>query len=92
MIKLSRLNKSTIYLNPDLLKCIEETPDTMLTLINGDHYLVREKAQEVIGLIIDYRVKLLRLSQCGELQETGKDDGSAADGIPGDCQARGSKE
>lgn len=88
MIKLSRLNKSTFYLNPDLLKCIEETPDTLLTLVNGDHYIVREKAREVIDMIIAYRVKLLRLSQCGELPEESKDVGAVADGIPGDCPAK----
>lgn len=86
MIRLTKLNKSTFYLNPDLLKCIEETPDTVLTLANGDHYLVREKIEEVIDRIIAYRVRLLRLSQCGELPETNNDGGSATDGISGNSQ------
>jgi flagellar protein FlbD len=63
MIKLTRLNNKIIYLNPDLMKCIEETPDTIISLINGDKYLVIEKASEVIGKIIDFRVTILKRSE-----------------------------
>jgi flagellar protein FlbD len=59
MIKLTRLNNKTLYLNPDLMKSIEETPDTIISLINDDKYLVREKASEVLGKIIDFRVSIL---------------------------------
>ena len=63
MIKLTRFNQSEFYLNPDLVKTIEETPDTVITLINDDHYLVREKAKEVIERIVAYRVRILQQSQ-----------------------------
>ena len=63
MIKLTRLNNSTIYINPDLMKSIEETPDTIISLVNDDHYLVREKAEEVIDKIIAYRVRILHESR-----------------------------
>lgn len=63
MIKLTRFNQSELYLNPDLFKTIEETPDTVITLVNDDHYLVREKAEEVIRRIVDYRVRILKQSQ-----------------------------
>ncbi len=59
MIKLTRLNNKTIYLNPDLMKSIEETPDTIISLINDDKYLVREKVSEILGKIIDFRVSIL---------------------------------
>ncbi len=48
MIQLTRLNSKVFFINPDLIKCIEETPDTVISLINGDRYLVMEKASEVI--------------------------------------------
>lgn len=70
MIKLTRLNNKIIYLNPDLMKCIEETPDTIISLVNGDKYLVMEKASEIIGKIIDFRVTILKHSE--------KPDGSQA--------------
>lgn len=63
MIKLTRFNQSELYLNPDLFKTIEETPDTVITLVNDDHYLVREKAEEVIRRIVDYRVRILKQSR-----------------------------
>lgn len=62
MIKLTRLNNSEIYLNPDLIKCIEEKPDTIINLVNDDHYLVQEKAEEIIDKIVAYRVRILRQS------------------------------
>ena len=63
MIKLTRLNKKEFYLNPDLIKTIEETPDTVIALVNGDHYLVLEKAPEVIDKIINFRVMLQNYSE-----------------------------
>ncbi|MBU1567837.1 MAG: flagellar FlbD family protein [Proteobacteria bacterium] len=63
MIRLTRLNSKIIYLNPDLIKCIEETPDTIISLINDDKYLVKEKASEIIGKIIDFRVTIRKRSE-----------------------------
>jgi len=63
MIKLTRLNKSEFYLNPDLIKSIEEIPDTIIKLINDDDFLVREKAEVVIDKIVAFRVKVLQLSR-----------------------------
>jgi flagellar protein FlbD len=60
MIQLTRLNGKVIFLNPDLMKSIEETPDTIIGLSNGDHYLVLEKASEIIEKIIDFRTTILR--------------------------------
>ncbi len=63
MIKLTRLNNKIIFLNPDLMKSIEETPDTIISLINGDQYLVREKISEIIRKIIEFRVTILKCSE-----------------------------
>jgi len=72
MIKLTRLNNSTIHLNPDLIKSIEETPDTIISLVNGDHYLVLEKTEEIIDRIIAYRVRILCQSrQCADSDTSG---------------------
>lgn len=62
MIQLTRLNGQVIFLNPDLMKSIEETPDTIIGLSNGDHYLVLEKASEIIQKIIAFRASILRRS------------------------------
>jgi flagellar protein FlbD len=63
MIKLTRLNNSEFYLNPDLIKNIEETPDTIIELINTDHLLVREKAEVIISKIVAYRVRIIQQSR-----------------------------
>ncbi len=54
MISLTRLNKKAFVVNAELIKMVEETPDTMITLINGDHFMVRESVQEVVDRAIDF--------------------------------------
>jgi flagellar protein FlbD len=54
MIALTKLNKQTVIINAELIKFIEQTPDTMITLINGDHLMVRETVQQVVDMAIDY--------------------------------------
>ena len=54
MIRLHRLNNSEFLLNPNHIELIEETPDTIITLTNDRKYVVKERPEEVIDLIIDY--------------------------------------
>ena len=62
MIKLTRLDKSEFYLNPDLIEIVEETPDTVITLINGNHFLVLEKLRTITDRIISFKAKIIRRS------------------------------
>jgi flagellar protein FlbD len=59
MIQLTRLNGISIVLNSDLIKTAEASPDTMLTLINGEKIIVREKCEEVTERVLTYRARLL---------------------------------
>ncbi|SNB47019.1 flagellar FlbD family protein [Geobacter sp. DSM 9736] len=59
MIKLTRLDGSEIFLNADLIEVIEETPDTHLTLSNGNRYLVLEPAKVVIDKIVRFKARIL---------------------------------
>lgn len=61
MIELTRLNGSPILLNSDLIKTAEASPDTMLTLINGEKMIVREEPAEVVERILVYRARLLAI-------------------------------
>ncbi|MGA2169448.1 MAG: flagellar FlbD family protein [Terracidiphilus sp.] len=61
MIQLTRLNGIPIVLNSDLIKTAEASPDTMLTLINGEKLIVRETCEEVTGRVLAYRARLLAL-------------------------------
>jgi len=54
MISLTRLNDKRFVVNAELIKMIEDTPDTLITLINGDYFMVRESVQEVVDKAIEY--------------------------------------
>jgi flagellar protein FlbD len=59
MIELTRLNGNPMVLNSDLIKTAEASPDTMLTLINGEKLIVRETCAEVMARVLEYRSQLL---------------------------------
>ena len=65
MIKVTALDGSEMYLNPDLIEIITETPDTHITLSNGNRYLVLEPARVVIGRIVSFKARLLRRPPAG---------------------------
>ena len=55
MIQLTRLNRSSVTVNSDLIKLIEQSPDTVITLVNGEKLLVRETIDEIVDRIIKFR-------------------------------------
>ena len=55
MITITRLDKRVIVLNADLIKSLESTPDTIVTLINGDTIVVRESVEDVVHRVIEYQ-------------------------------------
>ncbi len=59
MIEVTRLNGNPMVLNSDLIKTAEASPDTMLTLINGEKLIVRETCAEVTERVLAYRARLL---------------------------------
>ncbi len=63
MIKLTRLNGPSFVLNSDLIQRIEATPDTLVTLVDGDRYLVTESVDEVIERVRAHRANVLALTQ-----------------------------
>jgi len=54
MITVTRLDERVVVINAELIKMIESTPDTIITLINGDTLIVRENVDEVVRRAIDY--------------------------------------
>ena len=59
MIRLTRLNSHALTINSDLIKFIENAPDTVLTLTNGEKIVVRESTEEVLSRIIAFRRAVL---------------------------------
>jgi flagellar protein FlbD len=59
MIHLTRLNNSTFTVNADLIKFVEQNPDTVITLVNGEKILVQEPVGEIVSRIVEFRRRLL---------------------------------
>lgn len=58
MIEITRLRGAKIIINAELVECVEETPDTVVTLTSGKKYVVSESGKEIVDLIIDYKRKI----------------------------------
>lgn len=54
MITLTRLNGGRFVLNAELIRLVEESPDTVVTLVSGDKYVVRERMAEVVAKSVEY--------------------------------------
>ena len=59
MIHLTRLNKHPVVVNSDLVKFVENTPDTVVTLVSGEKIVVTETVEQVVDKIIQFRRKLM---------------------------------
>ncbi|WP_019553189.1 flagellar FlbD family protein [Propionispira raffinosivorans] len=59
MIKLTKFNsedkKGEFILNAEIIETIEQTPDTVVTLINGKKLIVEETMEEVVRQVMTYR-------------------------------------
>jgi len=59
MIYLTRLNKRPVVVNSDLIKFVEDTPDTVVTLVSGEKLVVKETVAQVLEKIMRYRRRLM---------------------------------
>jgi flagellar protein FlbD len=60
MIQLTRLNNHPITVNSDLIKFVEQAPDTVITLVTGEKIIVLETAQQVLDRVIQFRRSVLQ--------------------------------
>lgn len=58
MIKLTGMNGKEIIINSDNIEKIEEVPETVITLINGNKYIVEETPEEVIDRIVLFKRRI----------------------------------
>ncbi|MBZ5503152.1 MAG: flagellar FlbD family protein [Acidobacteriia bacterium] len=81
MIHLTRLNNQPLVLNADLIKYIENAPDTVITLLTGEKLVVRESADEVLDRIAEFHGRFYRRAGPGTLFDTSlpAESGSAED-------------
>jgi flagellar protein FlbD len=60
MLALTRLNGHRFFVNGDLIKYSEASPDTVLALVTGEKLVVIESPEEVMHAMLEYRAKVLR--------------------------------
>jgi flagellar protein FlbD len=62
MIIVTRLHGPSLAVNCDLIERVEATPDTVLTLVDGSRYVVRETVAEVVDKVRAFRASVVLLA------------------------------
>lgn len=74
MIQFTRLKDTCFYVNPELIETVEETPDTVVTLTTGRKFVVKETAEQIRQMIVEYKRSIfmrgpLYKDASGDMQE-----------------------
>jgi flagellar protein FlbD len=54
MILVTRLNNSQFYINAEKVLTLEGTPDTVITIVDGIKYVVKESPEQIVAKIMQY--------------------------------------
>ena len=55
MLVLTKITGDELHLNPDIIRSIEKSGDTIITLVSGERLLVRENLEEVTEKFMNYK-------------------------------------
>jgi flagellar protein FlbD len=55
VIIVTGLGGDVMVVNVDLIVTIEQTPDTVITLVNGDKLIVRESLDQLVDRTVEFR-------------------------------------
>jgi flagellar protein FlbD len=55
VILVTRFDGSTFYINAELIRSIEHTPDTVITLTSDYKIVVRDTAEQILDRILQYQ-------------------------------------
>ena len=55
LISVTRLNGSKFYVDAELIRTVEGTPDTVITLTTNERIILRDKPEAVVAAIIEYQ-------------------------------------
>lgn len=69
MIEVTRLNGTTLMINAELIEFVEETPDTVISLLDGKKIIVKESRQAVKNLVILYKREIFASNLIGQQGE-----------------------
>lgn len=60
MIKLTGLDNKEFILNADKIERLDAIPESVITLINGKKFLVKESNEDIVKKVIDYKRKIYK--------------------------------
>lgn len=69
MIMLTRISGTSFVLNCDLIERIDSTPDTVVSLVDGKKYVVRDSPAEVVVAIRQHRSEIIALSNFMQVED-----------------------
>ena len=58
MITVHRLQGQPFVINAHLIMTVEAAPDTVISLVNGQKFVVRESVEEIVEQVVAYRRRL----------------------------------
>ena len=58
MIIVTRLNEKPLTISCELIECIEDVPDTVITMTTGRKIIVQETIDEIIDKVVKYKQKI----------------------------------
>jgi len=61
LIKLTGLNGKEFILNADHIEKVEAVPDSLITLTNGNKYLVLDSNEEIIKKVVEYKNSIFKM-------------------------------
>jgi flagellar protein FlbD len=76
VIRVTRLNNTPFVINSDLIKFVEQSPDTVITLVSGEKIIVLEGVDDIVERVIHFRRSVI--AGCGS---TGSDPNLIAAGL-----------
>ncbi len=58
MIRVHRLNDQEFLINCELIEFVEETPNTVISMVSGRKIVVAETSEQIQTLIIEHKRKI----------------------------------
>ncbi|MEF3280902.1 MAG: flagellar FlbD family protein [Elusimicrobiota bacterium] len=58
MIILHKLNNLEIVINAELIESVESSPDTVINLVTGNRFIVKEDKNLVIEKVVEYKKRV----------------------------------
>ncbi|OGS05484.1 MAG: flagellar protein FlbD [Elusimicrobia bacterium RIFCSPLOWO2_12_FULL_59_9] len=58
MIQVQKINGQIITLNAELIESVEAAPDTVISLVTGNRFVVKDTVEGVVQKVVDYRKRV----------------------------------